>query len=89
MAADVVREVFDRWAFVDELPSLIASVSRHFGKPMPPLRHINAGPLSLNAIAIDEEDRALIGERHAADVEFYRMLRSDAHNRAWMAAHHE
>lgn len=88
-AAAVVREVFDDWAFVDQLPSLITSVCRHLGKPVPPLRHINAGPLSLNAIAIDEEDRALIVERHAADVELYRMLRNDEKNRALMAASDE
>jgi len=76
-AAAVVNEVFDRWVFVDNLSSLVASVCGHLGKRVRALPHMNIGPRSVNATAVDDEHRELIAKFHAADVELYNILRGE------------
>jgi glycosyltransferase involved in cell wall biosynthesis len=76
-AAAVVNEVFDRWVFMEDLSSLVASVCGHLGKRVRALPHMNIGPRSINAVTLDDEHRELIAKSHSADVELYRILRGE------------
>lgn len=80
-AFKVVHEVFDRWAFIDDLPELVGAVCRHLGKPVPALPHVNIGPRTRDGITIEPEERSLIQRLHAADVDLYRMLREERDRR--------
>jgi glycosyltransferase involved in cell wall biosynthesis len=86
-AVAVVREVFDRWAFVDDLPDLLAAICRHLGRPVATLPRVNVGPRTLDAITVSADERALIRRLHDADVEFYRVLRDEHRRRAQPVMH--
>jgi hypothetical protein len=76
-AANLVREVFDDWAFVDDLSRLVDTLCQHLGQPPRRLLHLNRGPTKSEAVSVNEDDRALIHRLHEADIELHRILRAD------------
>lgn len=82
LAADIVHEVFDDWAFVDDdLHRLADAVCRRLGVPPGALPTLNVGPRTRERMSVDAEHREAIRRYHGADIELYRLLRAERSER--------